>query len=179
MSKSKHEDNVLNQSIVALKPALNHRYIENKAPEMAALALELLAEGVSYDDVRDKTGIGWLALTALRSRHYTAIEERRKQLAIDGFEQAERLRSLVVKKTKKLFDDEAALDKTSLKDLTLSWAISQDKGLQALGEQKVVVEHRAARPSLEDAMRAIKEAREALQKEALPVEAVEVKTDEI
>jgi hypothetical protein len=42
--------------------------------------------------------------------------------------------------------------------------------LQALGEQKVVVEHRTGKPTLADAMKAIEEARAALQKEAIPVE---------
>ena len=45
-----------------------------------------------------------------------------------------------------------------------------DKGLQALGEQKVVVEHRTGKPTLADAMKAIEEARAALQKEAIPIE---------
>lgn len=169
-------DNPLNQSVLALKPGLNWRYIENKHPKMAALALELLAEGVSHDEVRDTTGIGWMALTSLRARHEQAIDVRRKQLALDGFEQAERMRSLVAKKANMLFDDEDALKKASMKDLTLSWAISQDKGLQALGEQKIVVEHRSGRPSLADAMAAIQEAREALQKEAIPVEVENAET---
>ena len=60
--------------------------------------------------------------------------------------------------------------KTPLKDLTLSYGISVDKGLQALGEQKVVVEHRTGKPTLADAMKAIEEARAALQKEAIPIE---------
>jgi hypothetical protein len=42
--------------------------------------------------------------------------------------------------------------------------------LQALGEQKVVVEHRTGKPTLADAMKAIEEARAALQKEAIPIE---------
>jgi hypothetical protein len=171
------KDNPLNQSILAVKPELNWRYVENKHPKMAALALELLAEGVGHEQVREQTGIGFMALTSLRARHDQAIEVRRKQLALDGFEQAERMRALVAKKSDMLFNDEDALKKTSLKDLTLSWAISQDKGLQALGEQKVVIEHRSGKPSLADAMAAIQEARDALQKEAIPVDAQIVKVE--
>ena len=44
-----------------------------------------------------------------------------------------------------------------------------DKGMQALGENKVVVEHKAGKPSLEDAMKAIADARAALQKEAVEI----------
>jgi hypothetical protein len=41
--------------------------------------------------------------------------------------------------------------------------------MQALGENKMVIEHKAGKPSLEDAMKAIEDARAALQKEAIPV----------
>ena len=105
-----------------------------------------------------------------RARHERALEVRRKELALDGFEMAERMRALVAKKAEMLMEDDEALMKTPLKDLTLSYGISVDKGLQALGEQKVVVEHRTGKPTLADAMKAIEEARAALQKEAIPVE---------
>jgi hypothetical protein len=170
------KDNPLSQSIVAVRPELNWRYIENKEPKMAAYALELLSEGVSYEEVRKQTGIGFLALTSLRTRHETAIDERRKQLALDGFEQAERMRALVAKKAEMLFHDEDALKKTNIKDLALAQAITQDKALQAAGENRVVVEHRTGKPSLEDAMKAIAEARAVLQKEAIPVEVVTAET---
>lgn len=168
--KALPEDNPLNKSVLAIKPELNWRYIENKQPKMAALALELLAEGVCHDAVRQETGIGFLALTSLRARHEMAIDERRKQLALDGFEQAERMRALVAKKADMLFHDEDALKKANIKDLALAQAITQDKAFQAAGENRVVVEHRQGRPSLDDAIKAIAEARAALQKEAIPVE---------
>jgi len=46
--------------------------------------------------------------------------------------------------------------------------------MQALGEQKTIVEHRTGRPSLEDAIKAIEDARLALQKEAIPVDSVDI-----
>ena len=158
------------ESVGEAQVALNHRYIEKRKPKEAALALDMLAAGETYSKVMSTTGIGFVALSALRARHERALEVRRKELALDGFEMAERMRALVAKKAEMLMEDDEALMKTPLKDLTLSYGISVDKGLQALGEQKVVVEHRTGKPTLADAMKAIEEARAALQKEAIPVE---------
>jgi hypothetical protein len=158
------------ESVGEAQASLNHRYIEKRKPKEAALALDMLAAGETYSKVMEVTGIGFVALSALRARHERALEVRRKELALDGFEMAERMRALVAKKAEMLMEDDEALMKTPLKDLTLSYGISVDKGLQALGEQKVVVEHRTGKPTLADAMKAIEEARAALQKEAIPIE---------
>lgn len=158
------------ESVGEAQVALNHRYIEKRKPKEAALALDMLAAGETYSKVMETTGIGFVALSALRARHERALEVRRKELALDGFEMAERMRALVAKKAEMLMEDDEALMKTPLKDLTLSYGISVDKGLQALGEQKVVVEHRTGKPTLADAMKAIEEARAALQKEAIVIE---------
>ncbi len=158
------------ESVGEAQASLNYRYIEKRKPKEAALALDMLAAGETYSKVMETTGIGFVALSALRARHERALEVRRKELALDGFEMAERMRALVAKKAEMLMEDDEALMKTPLKDLTLSYGISVDKGLQALGEQKVVVEHRTGKPTLADAMKAIEEARAALQKEAIPVE---------
>lgn len=166
MSKKK----AIVKSVEEAQATLNHRYIEKRKPKEAALALDMLANGETYAKVMSTTGIGFVALSALRARHERALEVRRKELALDGFEMAERMRALVAKKAEMLMEDDEALMKTPLKDLTLSYGISVDKGLQALGEQKVVVEHRTGKPTLADAMKAIEEARAALQKEAIPVE---------
>jgi hypothetical protein len=157
------------ESVGEAQVNLNHRYIEKRKPKEAALALDMLANGETYAKVMSTTGIGFVALSALRARHERALEVRRKELALDGFEMAERMRALVAKKTEMLMEDDEALMKTPLKDLTLSYGISVDKGLQALGEQKVVVEHRTGKPSLADAMKAIEEARAALRNDTIAV----------
>lgn len=169
--------NVLKESLLAIKPELNWKYIENKKPKMAALALELLAQGMGHDAVREETGIGFDALASLRARHDRAIEVRRNELALDGFEMAEKMRALVNKKAAMLMEDDDALKRTPMKDLSLSYAILQDKGVQAMdGGNKTIIEHRNNKPSLEDAMKAIEDARKALQKEAIPIEAVTIPT---
>jgi hypothetical protein len=145
-------------------------------PGDCVLALEMLANGFGAEKVREKTGLGWEAISGLRARHEMALDVRRKQLATDGFELAEGIRLLAKKKMEMLAEDDEALSKTSLRDLILSNAIAQDKAFAAMGEKPVsVVEHRSGRPSLADAQAAIAEARASLQKEAVEVVAVEVK----
>jgi hypothetical protein len=152
----------------------NANLIENRKPVEAAMALELLAEGKTYDDVEAETEIGYTALVGLKARHPDTLDKRRKQLAYDGFEMAEGLRQLAKKKMQMLSEDEDQLMKVNLKDLVIPYAIAQDKGFAALGENKVVVEHRKDKLSIEDARLMIEEARAALQKEAIPVKSEEI-----
>lgn len=135
----------------------------------AALALELLSGGETWEKVSEATGYSFDQISRIRARHEMAIETRKKQLAADGFEMAEGLRLLIKQKMEQLAANPDALAKTNLRDLVLPYGIAVDKGMQAMGENKVVIEHRANKPSLEDAMKAIEEARSQLQKEAIPV----------
>jgi hypothetical protein len=119
--------------------------------------------------VADETGWSFTQIGAVKARHEVAIEVRKKQLAADGFEMAEGIRLLMKQKMAMLADNPDALAKVNVKDLALSYGIAVDKGMLALGENKMVIEHKAGKPSLEDAMKAIEEARAALQKEAIEV----------
>jgi hypothetical protein len=133
------------------------------------LCLEQLAEGNTWEEIAEATGFSFNQISKVKARHETAIEVRRKQLAADGFEMAEGLRLLAKQKLEMLANNPDALAKVNIRDLVLSYGIAVDKGMQALGENKVVVEHKAGKPSLEDAMKAIAEARAALQKEAVEI----------
>ena len=147
--------------------------VEAKKPRECVLALEMLAEGKGYEEVSEATGLGFSAIRALKGRHALGLEERKLQLATEGFEMAEGMRLLIAKKQAMLADDEDALKKTSLKDLAISYAIATDKGVQAMEGNRVVVEHRGSKPTLAQAMKAIEEARAAIKK-VEPEEAVDV-----
>jgi hypothetical protein len=133
------------------------------------LCLEQLAEGNTWEEIAEATGFSFNQISKVKARHETAIEVRRKQLAADGFEMAEGLRLLAKQKLEMLANNPDALAKVNIRDLVLSYGIAVDKGMQALGENKVVVEHKAGKPSLEDAMKAIADARASLQKEAVDI----------
>lgn len=145
------------------------RTLEAREPKKAMLCLEQLAEGNTWEEIAEATGFSFNQISKVKARHETAIEVRRKQLAADGFEMAEGLRLLAKQKLEMLANNPDALAKVNIRDLVLSYGIAVDKGMQALGENKVVVEHKAGKPSLEDAMKAIAEARAALQKEAVDI----------
>lgn len=145
------------------------RTLEAREPTKAMLCLELLADGSTWQQVADETGWSFTQIGAVKARHEVAIEVRKKQLAADGFEMAEGIRLLMKQKMAMLADNPDALAKVNVKDLALSYGIAVDKGMLALGENKMVIEHKAGKPSLEDAMKAIEDARAALQKEAITI----------
>jgi hypothetical protein len=145
------------------------RTLEAREPTKAMLCLEQLAEGNTWEEIAEATGFSFNQISKVKARHETAIDVRRKQLAADGFEMAEGLRLLAKQKLEMLANNPDALAKVNIRDLVLSYGIAVDKGMQALGENKVVVEHKAGKPSLEDAMKAIADARAALQKEAISI----------
>jgi hypothetical protein len=140
----------------------------------AALALEMLSGGETWQAVAEQTGYSFDQISRIRARNEVAIDVRKKQLATDGFEMAEGLRLLIKQKMEQLADNPDAIAKTNLRDLVIPYGIAFDKGMLAMGENKVIIEHRSNKPSLEDAMKAIEDARKQLQKEALPVEAIPV-----
>jgi hypothetical protein len=151
----------------------DRRFVEAKKPKETVLALEMLADGKPYREVEEATGLAWVALAGLKVRHSGAMEKRRQQLANDGFLQVEKLRAISERKMDMLMEDEDSLKKMNIKDLILSQAIMQDKAFAAIGEgSKVVVEHKSGQPSIADAMKVIADARAALQKEAIDVEAI-------
>jgi hypothetical protein len=158
-------------SIVVLNSIVESgsRTLEAREPTKAMLCLELLADGSTWQQVADETGWSFTQIGAVKARHEVAIEVRKKQLAADGFEMAEGIRLLMKQKMAMLADNPDALAKVNVKDLALSYGIAVDKGMLALGENKMVIEHKAGKPSLEDAMKAIEDARAALQKEAIEV----------
>ena len=147
----------------------NRQLTEVRKPREAALALEMLAGGHMYNDVADATGLSFSALSGLRARHEVALDVRRKQLATDGFEMAEGARFLVRKKMEMMADDDDQLKKANLKDLGIAAVMFQERALQALEGNKVIVEHRGNKPSLEDAMKAIEEARRIVNADVIDV----------
>jgi hypothetical protein len=149
--------------------------LERRKPKEVALALEMLSLGATYKEVKDATGLGMDVVGRLRARHGVALDERRRQLATDAMEIAEGLRLLQKEKIRMLADDPEALAKTNIRDLTLPWAIAQTKIFEALGENKVVVEHRSGAPSIADAVKAIEEAKRSLNKGAVEVDVTPAK----
>ena len=144
-------------------------YLERKQPDKAIQALEMLAEGSSYGMVKAQLGLNWETISRLKARHHMALEQRRGQLAEDALDLVEGFRLLQKEKMKQLAEDPEQLARTNIKDLAIPWGIANDKFLSAMGENKVTIEHKSAAPSLEDAMKAIEEARAKLKASSVEV----------
>lgn len=168
----KHKDPVIRS--VAEVANREGNYLERRDPELATAVLEMLCEGESFREITKKTGINWDTVSRLKSRHITVIEDRRKMLAQDALDIAEGLRLLQKEKMRMLAEDPEQLARTNIRDLTLPWGIANDKYLTAMGENKVTIEHKAAAPSLEDAMKAIEEAKAKLKAGTMEVVTVDV-----
>ncbi len=156
-------------SVAAVAREMNANAVEVRKPGVAVLALEMLGEGKTYEEIRKATGLTFANISSLRARHEVPLEERRKQLATDGFEMAEGLRLLAKQKMENLADNPEELAKTNLRDIVLPYAIAQDKAFAALGENRVIIEHRAKGPTLEDAMKEIEAARAKLRAASVEV----------
>ena len=144
-------------------------YLERRDPALAVQALDMLANGDSFHTVSKATGLTWETVSRLKARHKMVLDERRAMLAEDALEIAEGLRLLQKEKMRMLAEDPEQLARTNIRDLSIPWGISVDKYLAVLGENKVTVEHKSAAPSLEDAMKAIEEARAKLKASSMEV----------
>lgn len=159
----------MNDLISSVAAETDSRAVEYKQPEKAVLALELLAEGCGYKEVKARSGLGFTAITGLKGRHGGVLEHRRAELAKDAFELVEGTRLLVKRKMELLSACDESLNKVPLNTLAVSYGIFQDKGIQAVEGNKVVVEHKKVGPSLEDAVAAIEEAKRLVREEAIDV----------
>ena len=123
--------------------------LEARMPKKAVHALELMAQGTSWRKVREATGISFAGQAGLKARNGKVLQKRREQMAVDGFETAEKIRMLLSEKLQQLSDDGEALSKTNLKDLVLSRAIEQDKAFAAMVMHSVLLLYlpRSLRPT--------------------------------
>lgn len=144
-------------------------FLERTDPAKATRALEMLADGESFRTIQKELGLQWDTVARLKARHKTLLDERRAALAEDALEIAEGLRLLQKEKMRMLAEDPEQLARTNIRDLSIPWGIANDKFLAAVGENKVVVEHKSSAPSLEDAMRAIEEARAKLKASSVEI----------
>jgi dihydroxyacetone kinase-like predicted kinase len=76
---------------------------------------------------------------------------------------------------KMLAEDETALKRVNIRDLAMSYGIYAEKFFMATEGNKVVVEHRTGAPSLEDAVKAIEEAKKRAKAASIEVDVTPAK----
>ena len=168
---------LMRDSVVKLPLVPNaNSLMERKNPTKAIRCLERMAEGQSFKKIMREEETDFRTLSSLRGRHVRALEQRRAEVAEGALQISEASRMLLHEKLASLASDPNALDKTSLKDLVVTYGVATDKHFVALGEtQRHVVEHRVDATSLEDAAKAIAEAKERVRaKSAIDVTATAV-----
>jgi hypothetical protein len=157
----------LARSLVAA--AENRRSLEARDPERAARLLEMMAEGRSWKSIVRDEGCDWYTLVGLRARHKSLLDKRKEIVAQDAMELIEGARLLQQEKMRMLAEDDKMLARTNLRDLAMSYGIYADKFFMATEGNRVTVEHKSSAPSLEDAMKAIEEAKAKLKESSIEV----------
>ena len=152
-----------------VEAAENGRLVEARNPEKAARCLEKMAEGRPWKAIMREETVDWYTLVGLRSRHKDLIDRRKEIVAQDAMELVEGARMLQQEKMRMLAEDENALRRVNLRDLAMSYGIYAEKFFMATDGNKVVVEHKTAAPSLEDAVKAIEEAKAKLKASSVDV----------
>ena len=162
MSESKRIRKKMATAIVAAADE-NRRFIEAQDGAKATRCLEKLAEGRPWKAIMREEGVDWYTLVALKARHKGLIDQRREMVAQDALELIEGARLLQQEKMKMLSEDEGALRRVNIRDLAMSYGIYTEKYFMASEGNKVTIEHKSSAPSLEDAVKAIEQARAKLK----------------
>jgi hypothetical protein len=149
--------------------------LEQRDPVRATMLLERLASGESARKIMKEEGVDHHVLCGLRARHAEALGKRREVLAQDAMEMAEKVRVLQHEKMDMLLEDPEALAKTNLRDLAMSYGIYADKFHQSTEGNTVTIQHKGGAPSIEDAMRAIMDAKEKLKNSSIEITVNEIK----
>jgi len=143
--------------------SLPRNSIEHYAPNKAALALYLLAQGAKITEISKKTGVSRDIIRSLEWRHNDTLETKRKEFSMRYAIAAQEYTDLLFERANQLFEDPDSLSKISPEKLAITVGILTDKAAQLTGMATTVVEHRKG-ASLDDAAKLISEARSRIAK---------------
>lgn len=147
-------------------------YFELAHPEKAAEILWKLAQGVSINQVSRDTGVNRTVIRRVSWRHSDTLETKRKEFSREFALAAEAYKDLLLEKADRLMESPELLDAISPEKLALSMAISTDKSMALAGMAGVVIEHRKG-ASIDDAMKAIADARARSASKTVEAEIIE------
>lgn len=152
--------------------------IENTHVDVAAKGLWMLAQGKSYKEIRDVTGMGHDTIRRLDWDHRATLDDYRPMFAKRYAMAAAEMTDLIFKKAHQLHDDEEELSKTPIDRLAVAAGILQDHSNRMAGMATAVVEHRKG-VSIEDAYKEIQLAKARLaSKNVIEAEIIEDETHE-
>ena len=132
--------------------------VEHYAPNKAAMALWLAAQGARITDIQKKTGLGRETIRGLQWRHNDTLETKRKEFSMRYAIAAQDYTDLLFERSQQLFDNPEELAKISPDKLAVTVGILTDKAAQLTGMASSIVEHRKG-ASLDDAAKMIFDAK--------------------
>lgn len=132
--------------------------VEHYAPNKAAMALWLAAQGARISDIQKATGLGRETIRGLQWRHNDTLETKRKEFSMRYAIAAQDYTDLLFERSQQLFDNPDELAKISPDKLAVTVGILTDKAAQLTGMATTVVEHRKG-ASLDDAAKMILDAK--------------------
>jgi hypothetical protein len=132
--------------------------VEHYAPNKAAMALWLAAQGARITDIQKKTGLGRETIRGLQWRHNDTLETKRKEFSMRYAIAAQDYTDLLFERSQQLFDNPDELAKISPDKLAVTVGILTDKAAQLTGMASSIVEHRKG-ASLDDAAKMIFDAK--------------------
>jgi len=132
--------------------------VEHYAPNKAAMALWLAAQGARISDIQKKTGLARETIRGLQWRHNDTLETKRKEFSMRYAIAAQDYTDLLFERSQQLFDNPDELAKISPDKLAVTVGILTDKAAQLTGMATTVVEHRKG-ASLDDAAKMILDAK--------------------
>ena len=132
--------------------------VEHYAPNKAAMALWLAAQGARVSEIQKKTGLGRETIRGLEWRHNDTLETKRKEFSMRYAIAAQDYTDLLFDRAQQLFDNPDELAKISPDRLAVTVGILTDKAAQLTGMATSVVEHRKG-ASLDDAAKMIFDAK--------------------
>ena len=144
---------------VALKGSEPTPTIEKKNPQMAVEILEGLARGATGRQLAAKYQIDLGTIQRMARRHRETITDVKELIAGHAYMDLQRGRAILNQKWDMMEDDPEQIAKTNVRDLVQSVSMLGEGYMAAIGENKVVIEHRTG-PSVSDAQAAILLAKE-------------------
>jgi hypothetical protein len=158
MAQYRSEVNERASSWLSVYPNAKRR-VELHSPEKAAHAVYLLTEtDTKESEIAEITGLAEIQVRNLCIYRPELWDKRKPKLADKLATASEMAADAAIKKLNRILRDDEKLDATSLKDIALTSAIFGDKAAAFNGQAGTIIEYRSG-PSLDDAMKAISDAR--------------------
>lgn len=142
--------------------------IEVANPTVVRQIIEGLADGKSQAELEAKFGYDRKTISKIFREYPDAIALVRENIAINAYMDEQQLAEVMRMKVDQMKQDPEQIAKTNIRDIAISVSMMNERYRNAVGENKVVIEHRSG-PSIEEFAKVIEEARKKAQQKIVDV----------